>query len=472
MRQLRGYDLFMHADPTIFRRYDIRGVAGRQLTEELAEGVGRALGSRIRRAGGTTAALGRDVRESSPGLAAAVARGFAAAGLQVLDFGIVPTPVWMHGLVKRAAGGGIMVTGSHNPRHDNGLKCCLGAASLWGADVTSLRTQLLAGDFEHGAGSVEQVDWLSRYMAELCAAFPLQPGLHVAVDCGNGVMGPVVLEVLRRQGCRVEALYCEQDGTFPNHIPDPEVPRYMEALGARVRASGAAAGLGFDGDGDRVGILDERGVKHSADRVLALFAEELLPRHPGGIVRFDVKCSDFLADHVRALGGQPVMGETGHSLLKRDMKALCAVLGGELSGHIIINEGWPPIDDSLLNGLFFLRILQQRGAAASHLFARCPQLASTSEIKLPCADAVKESVVAALADTFAASHDVLRIDGARVRTQEGWFLVRASNTTPNLTVRLEAPDHAALLRQRDMLVAALRRHPEVDVAPLASEVQP
>lgn len=461
----------MHADPVIFRRYDIRGVAGRQLTEELADAVGRALGTRIRRSGGTSAALGRDVRESSPGLAAAVARGFAATGLHVLDFGIVPTPVWLHGLVQHAAGGGIMVTGSHNPRHDNGLKCCLGAASLWGDDVTSLRTQVLAGDFEQGAGRVEQVDWLARYMDELVEAFPLRPGLHVAVDCGNGVMGPVVLEVLRRQGCRVEALYCDPDGTFPNHIPDPEVPRYMEALGARVRASGAVAGLGFDGDGDRVGILDERGVKHAADRVLALFAEELLPRHPGGIVRFDVKCSDFLADHVRALGGRPVMGETGHSLLKRDMKQLGAVLGGELSGHLIVNEGWPPIDDSLLNALFFLRILQKRGGPASALFACCPELASTSEIKLPCADAVKETVVAALADAFATTHEVLRIDGARVRTREGWFLVRASNTTPNLTVRLEAVDHAALLRLRDLLSAALGLHPEVDATPLALEVQ-
>jgi phosphomannomutase/phosphoglucomutase len=460
----------MHADPAIFRRYDIRGVAGSQLSEELAEGVAKALGSRIRRSGGTSAALGRDVRESSPSLARAVARGFAATGLRVLDLGVVPTPVWMHGLVRLGAAGGIMVTGSHNPRQDNGLKCSLGTSSLWGDDISSLRTELVAGEFEQGAGSMESVDWLPRYTEELIRAFPLQAGMHVAVDCGNGVMGPVVLDVLKRQGCRVEALYCEPDGTFPNHIPDPEVPRYMQQLGERVRASGAVAGLGFDGDGDRIGILDEQGVKHAADRVLALFAEELLPRHPGGIVRFDVKCSDFLDSHVRALGGRPVMGETGHSLLKRDIKQLGAVLGGELSGHIIINEGWPPIDDSLLNGLFFLSLLQRSGRRASELFARYPQWASTSEIKLPCADGAKEDVVSALSAMFERTHEVLKIDGARVRTSEGWFLVRASNTTPNLTVRLEAPTHAELLRLRDQLVAALATQSAVDARPLHVEI--
>ena len=465
----RGYDDGVHSH--IFRRYDIRGVADSQLSTEVAYGVGRALGTRIRRAGGSVAVVGQDVRESSPRLAAAACEGLAATGLQVEDLGVVPTPVWMHALKTRQRHGGIMVTGSHNPRHDNGLKCCLGSESLWGDAVTSLRTQILAEDFETGHGRVDSVDWLPTYTEQLCAEFSLKPGLKVAVDCGNGVMGPLVLQVLARMGCVVEALYCEPDGNFPNHIPDPEVPKYMADLGRRVVQSGAACGIGFDGDGDRVGLLDERGHKHAADRVIALFARPLLLQHPGGVVRYDVKCSDFLEAEIRALGGVPVMGETGHSLLKRDIAKLDAILGGELSGHIIVARGWPAIDDSLFDALFFLQILQQSGGAASSLFASFPQLCSTAEIKLPCADARKEAVVQGITAQFSAAFEVCTIDGARVRTPDGWFLVRSSNTTPNLTVRLESPDRAALLRNRQLLIDAFVSFPDTDTRPLIEETE-
>lgn len=461
----------MQADPAIFRRYDIRGVADSQLSVDLARAVGQALGTRIRRAGGSVAVVGRDVRESSPRLAAAAAAGLAAAGLAVEDFGIVPTPVWLHGLISRERHGGIMVTGSHNPRYDNGLKCCLGAESLWGDAVSSLRTQILAADFEHGAGTVNAVDWLPTYKQQLAAAFSLRPGMKVAVDCGNGVMGPLVLEVLRSFGCVVEALYCDPDGTFPNHIPDPEVPKYMAELGRRVVQSGASCGIGFDGDGDRVGVLDELGRKHAADRVLALFARSLLRQHPGGVVRYDVKCSDFLETDIRAHGGIPVMGETGHSLLKRDIRQLGAILGGELSGHIIVARGWPAIDDSLFDALYFLQLLQESDGPASKMFASFPQLCSSAEIKLSCSDASKERVVEGLTRHFAASFDVFTLDGARVRTPDGWFLVRCSNTTPNLTVRLESPDRVTLFRNRDRLVEALAGFPEVDVQPLIEETE-
>jgi phosphomannomutase/phosphoglucomutase len=448
-------------DPSIFRRYDIRGVAGRQLTEDVARVVGQALGTRIRRTGEATAAVGRDVRHSSPALAAAVIEGLVATGIEVMDLGVVPTPVVYHALYRLDLGGGVMVTGSHNPKEDNGLKLCLGPMPLYGDAVATLRTQAESLDFERGRGSVEATDYLSVYLDEVCGMFSFPPGLRVAVDCGNGVMGPVVLSAFGRLGIDVVPLYCEPDGDFPNHIPDPEVPKYMAELGRRVQAEGCACGLGFDGDGDRVGILDENGRKISADWLIALFARDLLTRYPGGRVRFDVKCSDFLADDIRAHGGIPVMGETGHSLLKRDVVAEDCILGGELSGHIVFNRGYVPIDDALFGALSFLKLLVASKGKASALFAHFPVLSSTPEIKVPCPDAVKFRVVEALVETFREDYEVLDLDGARVRFDGGWFLVRASNTTPNLTVRLEAESDEILEQARQILFVALRAHPEV-----------
>jgi phosphomannomutase/phosphoglucomutase len=388
----------------------------------------------------------------------------------ISDLGQVPTPVLYHALHRLRLGGGIMVTGSHNPKEDNGLKVCLGTSSLYGEQVASLRTQAEAADFVSGEGRIEPVEYLRSYLDEVCALFRFRRRIKTAVDCGNGVMGPVVLEAFRRLGIEVEPLYCEPDGDFPNHIPDPEVPKYMAELGRRVGTSGATCGLGFDGDGDRVGVLDETGRKISADWLLVLFARDLLQRHPKGRVRFDVKCSDFVADDVRTHGGEPVMGETGHSLLKRDVKALDAIVGGELSGHIVFNRGYLPIDDSLYCALTFLRLLDEHGGKASGLFAGFPQLISTAEIKVPCADDMKFRIVAALIEHFQKSHEVCAIDGARVRFPDGWFLVRASNTTPNLTVRFEGDSRAAVEAARDLLVAALRAHPDADASILLREV--
>jgi len=450
-------------DPAIFRMYDIRGVAGEQLTDEVASLVGRALGSRIRRSGSLSAAVGRDVRHSSPGLAHGVAEGLAACGLEVQDLGVVPTPTLYHCLHREALGGGVMVTGSHNPKADNGLKLCLGVDALHGEAITSLRDQALAGDFEDGAGRVTQVEYLPRYLDDICGRFQFPAGLNVAVDCGNGVMGPVVLEALERLGVGCEALYCEPDGDFPHHMPDPEVPANMEDLGRLVRGGHAVCGFGFDGDGDRVGVLDENGDKLSADLVLAVFARDMLRMHRGGKVRFDVKCSDALPQFIKDCGGVPVMGKTGHSLLKRDIKQLDAILGGELSGHIVFNRGFLPIDDSLYCALYFLGLVAHSGDMASQLFAGFPKLHSTAEIKVPCADDAKFKVVAALVEHFKQGYQVNDLDGARVSLGHGtWFLVRCSNTTPNLTVRLEAPSQDELLRARDVLVAALETHPAVE----------
>lgn len=452
----------------VFRMYDIRGRAPEEISEPLAEAVGRALGTRIVRAGGEDAAIGRDVRHTSPALCAAAARGLASTGLAVRDLGQVPTPVLYHALHRLGLGGGIMVTGSHNPRGDNGLKLCLGTTSIHGEQIASLRAQIADGDVVTGTGRVEPLDHLPRYLDELTGLFSFARPLRVVIDTGNGVMGPVAVPALEALGVEVVALCAEPDGDFPNHVPDPEVPAYMQQLGRTVVERGAACGLGFDGDGDRVGVFDERGRKVSADWLIAVLARALLEEHPGGVVRFDVKCSDVLAEQVRAAGGRPVMGSTGHSLLKRDVARLDAILGGELSGHIVFGRGYLPIDDSLYCALKLLERLDRSGGPASALFADVPRRVSTAEIKVPCPDADKFDVVAALVERFERDHEVLAIDGARVTLGDGaWFLVRASNTTPNLTVRLEARTHEALAEARERLESALAEHPAVDPSPLA-----
>ena len=458
-------------DPRLFREYDVRGRAPEALSPRVAERVGGALGTRIRAAGGTDVVLGRDVRESSPALADAAASGLAATGLDVLDLGVAPTPVVYHAAWRLNAGGAVMVTGSHNPVGDNGLKLCLGPRSLYGDAVRSLRVEAEAGAFATGRGRrLDASDHAARYLDEIVGLFRFRRRFRATVDCGNGVMGPFVRAAFERLGVALDPLFFEPDGTFPNHLPDPEAPKSMETLRRRVVDVGVDLGFGFDGDGDRVGVVDERGVKISADRLAAVYARDVLREHPGGVVRFDVKCGDFLADAVRAAGGRPVMGKTGHSLLKRDVEELDAVFGGELSGHMVWNRGYLPIDDSLYAALRLLRILDAVDGPVSALFADLPATVSTAEIKVPCADDAKFAVVEALTARFRKTHDVFDLDGARVRTPGGWFLVRASNTTPNLTVRFEAATREALLAARDELATALRDHPEADGAPLFDEV--
>ena len=453
-------------DPAVFRMYDIRGVAGTQITMDLAYAIGRSLGTRIVRSGAATAVVGHDVRLSSPDLAASACRGLLECGLTVHFLGQTATPVVYHALHHMKWGGGIMVTGSHNPKHDNGLKLCLGKDALYGEAVSSLRGQSVEQDWETGDGQVIEEDYLPTYLDHVLPLVPVKSGVKVAIDTGNGVMGPIVMEAFRRFEIQVTPLFIEPDGEFPNHLPDPEVPKYMKALGRAVLENGCVCGLGFDGDGDRVAVLDESGRKISADWVLSLFARVMLKQHPGGKVRFDVKCSDFLDEDIRAHGGEPVMGVTGHSLLKRDIKDLDAILGGELSGHIVFNRGFYPTDDSLYCALKFLGILDSSGSSTSELFSDFPRLLSTAEIKLPCADAEKFEVVDALVKRFRKDFSVHDIDGARVRLPGAWFLVRASNTTPNLTVRFEAQDQDALEAAKATLMAGLAGLDSVTTTPL------
>lgn len=454
----------MSVDPTIFREYDIRGLVDESLTVEVVHAVGRAFGTRLVRAGGTRAVIGRDVRLSSGPFAEAFATGLRESGVTAIDAGIIPTPVLYWAIKVLECDGGVMVTGSHNPIEYNGLKICEAAGALTAEAIQELRAAIENGDYADGTGDSEQVDVMPRYLDDLLSRFAFERSFRVVVDCGNGVAGGVAPEVLRRAGHEVVELYTEPDGTFPNHLPDPEVPEYMRDLIARVKSDGAAAGFGFDGDGDRLGLIDETGRKISADWLLTVFARDMLVRHPGGKVRFDVKCTDFLAEDVERHGGVPVMGRTGHSILKRDVKESGAILGGELSGHIVFGREYHLIDDPFFCALRTLEILERSGGACSALFEGFPETFSTAEIKAPVPESDKFRVVREITADFESDHDVITVDGARVHFDDGWGLVRASNTTANLTIRFEARSREGRARIREVFLERLRKHPTVDVS--------
>lgn len=445
-------------NPAIFREYDIRGKVGPDLHGESVERIGRAAGEFFAARGVRVAAIGRDVRLSSAEFAERLGRGLRAAGLDTIDLGVVSTPLLYWAVIRLGAGAGFMVTGSHNPVSDNGIKiCAAGALPLTADEIQDVRRRTeRAPAAAVRPGAERRQDLRDAYLSDLASRFSFERRFRVGVDAGNGVAGPLVLDLFARLGVEVLPLYCEPDGSFPNHLPDPEQPENCRDLMRLVVEKKLDLGLGFDGDADRVGVVDETGAKLPADWLLALFSREMLRANPGGGVRFDVKCTDFLERDVLAHGGRPVMGRTGHSILKSDMAAdPSIVLGGELSGHIVFGRGYHRIDDSFYSALVLLRIMAEDGRPLSARFAGFPRTVFTPEIKVPCPEERKKAVVAAVDRALSGKHDVVRIDGVRVKFDDGWGLVRASNTTPVLTLRFEASGETALARNRAEVEAAL-----------------
>ena len=452
-------------NPAIFREYDIRGVADRDLTDEVARDVGRALGTRLTREGGRAVCLGRDVRESSPRLHARLREGLRATGCEVIDVGVVPTPLLYYAIVETGASGGAMVTGSHNPIEYNGFKLCRGTAPIYSAEVKAIEVQIRSADFDSGTGRVVERDILPAYRAMIRARQRAARPLAIVVDAGNGAGGTAGPAVLRDQGHRVSCLYCEPDGRFPHHLPDPTVPAYMRDLQARVLAEGADLGVGYDGDADRIGMIDERGRMLFGDQILALFARELLERQPGSRVLFDVKCSQALEEDIRAHGGVPVMWKTGHSVLKAKMAADGIPLAGEMSGHMFFAEGFFGYDDALYASVRMAAWLSRGRSSLSALVDSLPAYVNTPEIRVTCPDEAKFRVVGEVGAWFAREREVIAIDGARVLFPEGWGLIRASNTQPVLVLRFEArtPEGLASIERR--FREALAVHPQVEWDP-------
>lgn len=448
-------------NPRIFRQYDIRGIADEDLTDDVVLAVGRALGAHFRDAGVTSAGIGRDVRLSSPRIAGTLVRALTDSGLHVTDVGEVPTPVLYHATHHEGLGAGVMVTGSHNPIAYNGIKLVRGGAAVYGDEIQAIGARAAEGRFVSGEGSVRTLDAYPAYRAEVLPKLtPVKP-LRIVVDCGNGAGALLAVSFFRALGHEVDPLFCEPDGRFPNHLPDPTVPALMEALSKRVVETGADLGLGFDGDADRVGAVDGDGRLVFGDQILALLARDLLERRSGAAVLFDVKCSQSLVDDITAHGGRPVMGPTGHSLIKAKMKAEGISLAGEMSGHMFLGEDYYGFDDALFAGGRLLAALARWGRPLSELIDSLPHYRSTPEIRVDCPDDRKFEIVEALVAAFTKTHEVVDVDGARVQFGDGWGLVRASNTQPVLVFRFEARNEARLAEIRNVFREALKAFPDV-----------
>lgn len=432
-------------NPHIFRQYDIRGVVGDDINADVAEAIGRAFGTLLRRRFAAeerlNVVLGRDNRLTSDALAAGVSRGLTASGVDVIDVGTVPTPVTYFAAAHLETDGALQVTGSHNPPQYNGFKMTLRGRALYGDAIQSMRATIEQQDFAAGAGRVEQRQMLDTYVQALAAKFNIDRSVKVVADCGNGTGSVVAVELLRALGPNVEVvpLFCESDGTFPNHHPDPVVDKNLQDLIRRVREEGADLGVAFDGDADRIGAVDDCGNIIRGDVLLLLYGMDMVARQgPGQPVVFDVKCSQALAETLERAGARPIMAPTGHSLIKERMKKEGALLAGELSGHIMFGENYYGFDDALYAACLLVDIVARSGQSLSALTGAFPQFVSTAELRYPATEQSKWSIVADAVDHFKRSRDVVDVDGARVLFGDGWGLIRASNTEPVLVGRFEA----------------------------------
>ncbi|WP_275288977.1 phosphomannomutase/phosphoglucomutase [Halomonas elongata] len=448
------------APASIFRAYDIRGVVDDTLTEPGVEGIGRAIGSAARAKGETRVIVARDGRLSGPRMLAALTRGLTASGCDVIDIGMVPTPVLYFAThVMTDTSSGVMVTGSHNPPDYNGFKIVLGGETLSGDTITDLHRRLEEGDLTEGQGQVSQQDLRDAYLERILGDVVLTRPIKAVVDCGNGVAGELGPKLVERLGAETLPLYAEIDGTFPNHHPDPGKPENLKDLIAEVQASGADIGLAFDGDGDRLGVITPSGKLIYPDHLMMAFAEDMLERNPGARVIFDVKCTGNLAGVIEQAGGTPEMWRTGHSLIKARMKETGALLAGEMSGHIFFKERWFGFDDGLYGAARLLEVLSRQSLDADAFFARYPQDIGTPEINITVTDETKFDLVERLAREGDFGDDGVKttLDGIRVDYPDGWGLCRASNTTPVLVLRFEGKSEAALTRIRARFADALKQ---------------
>ncbi|MHB1951351.1 MAG: phosphomannomutase/phosphoglucomutase [Acidiferrobacteraceae bacterium] len=432
---------------SIFKAYDIRGVVGQTLTAEGAKWIGLAIGSELRSRGLSGIVVGRDGRLSGPDLTGALTEGLCEAGCAVLDAGRIPTPVLYFASAHLGLHSGVMVTGSHNPPDYNGFKIVLGGETLFGPHIQALHERIQRGRLSRGKGSVRAVDVREHYLTRITDDVHLARPLEVAIDCGNGVTGELAPELFLRLGCTVEKLFCDVDGNFPNHHPDPSQPANLADLIRAVDAGGAAVGLAFDGDGDRLGVVARGGKIIWPDRQLILFARDVLKQHPGAEIIYDVKCSRTLGQAIREAGGKPVMWKTGHSFIKARLKEPAALLAGEMSGHLFFKDRWYGFDDGLYAGARLLELLSRDRRPSEQVFRELPDTINTPELHIPVADGDPHRIVSELAKiaTFPGA-EMTTIDGLRVDFSDGWGLVRASNTTPVLVLRFEADTEAALHR--------------------------
>lgn len=433
--------------PEIFKAYDIRGIVGHSLTPEIVEQIGLAIGSEALQAGDTAVVIGRDGRLSGPDMVAALAQGITASGCHVIDIGMVPTPLTYFATHHLKIGAAVSVTGSHNPPNYNGLKIMIGTHTLAGERIQDLKRRIEKQAFSSGAGQSSQEDVLAAYLERVTQDIHLERPLRVVSDCGNGVAGVLAPRLLRDIGCEVIELFSEVDGHFPNHHPDPSVADNLQDLVTAVKAHQADLGLAFDGDGDRLGVITNTGQVIWPDRQMILFAQDILSRHPGAEIIYDVKCTRLLPEAIAAAGGRPTMWKTGHSFIKAKLRESGAALGGEMSGHLFFKERWYGFDDALYAAARLCEALSKTNDSPSDVFAAIPDTVNTPELRLEMNEGEHYALISELVATaHFPDGEICDIDGVRVDFADGFGLARASNTTPTVILRFEATDAAALER--------------------------
>ncbi|HNF86503.1 MAG TPA: phosphomannomutase/phosphoglucomutase [bacterium] len=450
-------------NPNIFREYDIRGIVADDLQIEVVELLGKAYGTYMVDKGAKVVTVGRDVRTTSLALKNALVKGMMSTGLEVIDVGEVPTPVLYYSIVFYKTDGGIMVTGSHNPREYNGFKMCLGLAPIFGTEIQRLRHIIDGKAFATGNGTYHEKTIISQYIQMITEKIQLDKKFKIVIDAGNGTAGTIAPKIFRKLGCEVIELYCEPDGTFPNHLPDPTKLEYIKDLQDLVVEHQADLGLGFDGDTDRVGAIDELGRVVWADKLIALMAREINQKNPGQKILFDVKCSQGLIEDIQTHGGVPVMWKTGHSLLKAKMKELHNPLAGEMSGHIFFADDFYGYDDAIYVAARLVQMISRAPHTLSELSDSFPKFYSTPEIRVDTTEADKFRIVDEVRDYFRKKYEIIDVDGVRILYGDGWGLVRASNTQPVLVVRFEAKTETRVHAIMNEVITKLREYPTVQI---------
>ncbi len=444
--------------PNVFREYDIRGVVGEDILDLDVVALGRTFGTYMRAQEKRRVVVGRDCRLSSQRYRDLLLEGMLASGMDVVDLGVCPTPLMYFAIRHLDREGGVMITASHNPPEYNGFKICNGHDTISGAEIQRLRRIMESGDFAEGNGSVETFDVITPYMEFVLQNITLKRRLRVGVDAGNATGGPIAVPILERLGCEVHPLYCDMDGTFPNHEPDPTVLENLRDLTDLVTRNGLDVGVSYDGDCDRLGVVDHRGEVVYGDQLMIIFAREILSRRPGTTFISEVKCSKTLYDEIEKLGGKIIMGRTGHSLMKAKMKEVDAVLAGEMSGHMFFKDRFFGFDDGIYASCRLLEILAGTGKTVPELLEGVPRTHTTPEIRVTCPDDVKFDVVdRAMREFRKAGLEVIDVDGARIVFPDGWGLVRASNTQPVLVLRFEAETPERLDEIRHLVESTIER---------------
>lgn len=443
-------------NPEMFREYDIRGIAGKDMDAEDVVTIGRGIGTYLLRQGNHNLTVGQDCRTTSALYTEKLIQGLTETGCDVVDIGVCPTPVAYYSIRKLRKQGNVMVTASHNPPEYNGFKICSGIDSVFGEQIQQILKYIQADDFESGRGKVESYDVTPYYKAHLLENINVHKELKVGLDAGNGTAGLTALPIIKNLGCDVYDIYCDMDGTFPNHEADPTVLKNMIDLIALVKENNLDVGFGYDGDGDRIGVVDENGELVFGDKLMIIFAREILSREPGATFISEVKCSKTMYDDIEKHGGRAIMWKTGHSLIKQKMKEEKAALAGEMSGHIFFADRYFGYDDAVYASCRLLEIMSATGKKLSDLLSDIPETFSTPEIRVECPDHIKFDVVRRVTDYFRERHEVIDIDGVRVLYPDGWGLVRASNTQPALVLRFEAMSPERLAEIQESVENVLR----------------